>query len=45
MREDLAARVDVPSIELRELYGEQFTGREVDQLADELLAAIGRTTA
>ncbi len=41
MREDLADRVDLPSIELPELYSERFTASQIDLLADELLAAVG----
>lgn len=38
MREDLAARVELPTIELPELYSERFTEREVGLLADRLVS-------
>jgi anion-transporting ArsA/GET3 family ATPase len=41
MREELAASIDLPAIELPELYSERFTEREVGLLADRLAAVTG----
>lgn len=41
MREELAARLDLPTIELPELYSERFTEAQVGALADELEAGMG----
>jgi hypothetical protein len=40
MREELHDRVDLPLIELPELYGERFTEREIGLLADEISRAV-----